>query len=230
MSDIVHETAVAEAREATLPHSADELGQAFLKALETKDFDGLEKLYKADVRFRATVPSGERLGKTSLEAAKWYRRWFGDSDFIQILHSDAAPLFNRFYMSYRLRLHDKDDGWRLIEQQAYCDVQDGQIADMWLICTGFSADPAFSKERRSGELQPPQPHLGGDIFYDAGSKGCAEGPMEEIARLLSPLAPGQTLEIYATDPSITADLSAWCRLSGHVLAQQDGHYFLIQHK
>lgn len=57
---------------------------------------------------------------------------------------------------------------------------------------------------------PPQPAslLGADSFYDAGDKGCAAGPLDEIAALMRRLAPGQTLEVRATDPSVAGDLPA----------------------
>ena len=104
------------------------LGESFLHALATQNYEGLEKLYQPAVRFRAIVPSGEREGKTAGEAVGWFRKWFGNCDTIQILQSTAGPVFDRLFLSYRLRLNDQEHGWRVIEQQAYCDVQDGQIA------------------------------------------------------------------------------------------------------
>ena len=68
-----------------------------------------------------------------------------------------------------------------------------------------------------------------DAFYDAASKGCAEGPLDEIARLLHQLLPGQTLEVRATDPSVAADLPAWCRLAKHELVTHEGDHYLIRH-
>jgi tRNA 2-thiouridine synthesizing protein A len=44
------------------------------------------------------------------------------------------------------------------------------------------------------------------------------------------LAPGQTLEIRATDPSVACDLPAWCRLAGHESVQQDGDRYLIRRR
>jgi TusA-related sulfurtransferase/precorrin-6B methylase 2 len=66
-----------------------------------------------------------------------------------------------------------------------------------------------------------------DSFYDAGDLGCAYGPLDEIAHRMRAMAPEQTLEIRATDPSVTADLRAWCRLRGHqFVAQQEDHYLI----
>ena len=70
--------------------------------------------------------------------------------------------------------------------------------------------------------------LGADTFYDAGDKGCAAGPLDEIADLMRRLAPGRTLEIRATDPSVAVDLAVWCRLTGHTLVTQEGDRYLIR--
>jgi len=73
----------------------------------------------------------------------------------------------------------------------------------------------------------PTATLGADTFYDAGDKGCGEGPIQEIAALMRDLEPGQTLEVRATDSTVRIDLPAWTRLTGHkVLKQQDDRYLL----
>ena len=72
--------------------------------------------------------------------------------------------------------------------------------------------------------------FGATTFYDAGDKGCGAGPLDEIADLMRPLAPGQTLEIRATDPSVAVDLAAWCRLTGHTLVTQEGDRYLLRRK
>ena len=74
---------------------------------------------------------------------------------------------------------------------------------------------------------PVTPIFGADQFYDAGDKGCAFGPMDEIAALMRKMSSGQTLEINATDPSVAFDLSAWCRMTGNTLVdQRDGRYLV----
>ena len=70
----------------------------------------------------------------------------------------------------------------------------------------------------------------GDAFYDAGDQGCASGALDAIADCMRRLAPNQTLEIRATDPSVTVDLGAWCRLTGHSLVMHAGDRYLIRHK
>ena len=68
-----------------------------------------------------------------------------------------------------------------------------------------------------------------DQRFDAGDKGCGEGPLDTIAGLLRKMQPGQTLAIRATDPSVAVDLAAWSRMAGHQLVDQQGSYYLIRH-
>ncbi len=72
--------------------------------------------------------------------------------------------------------------------------------------------------------------LGADAFYDAGEKGCAAGPLDEIADLMRHLPSGQTLEIRASDPSVAGDLAAWCRLTGHTLLTHQGDRSLLRRR
>ncbi|MEZ4770695.1 MAG: sulfurtransferase TusA family protein [Caldilineales bacterium] len=72
--------------------------------------------------------------------------------------------------------------------------------------------------------------LGADFFYDSGSKGCGEGPLDEIAGKLRRMQAGETLEVRATDPSVAVDLPAWCRMTGNALIDQQGDRYLIQRK
>jgi TusA-related sulfurtransferase len=74
----------------------------------------------------------------------------------------------------------------------------------------------------------PTSRIGADAFYDAGDLGCAYGPLQEIAQVVRGLAPGQTLEVRATDLSVAVDLPAWCRLTGHQFVTQQADRYLIR--
>ena len=80
------------------------------------------------------------------------------------------------------------------------------------------------------KAQPATAIFTADQFYDAGDKGCAFGPMDEIAAIMQAMLTGQTLEIHATDQTVSVDLAAWCRMTGHLLLEQQGSHYLIQHK
>ena len=102
----------------------------------------------------------------------------------------------------------------------------------------FRARKAANEEEWAAALAalscevPAQPAalLAADAFYDAGDKGCGDGPLDEIAAQMRRLMLGQTLEIRATDPSVTNDLPAWCRLVGHDLVRHEGDRYLIRRR
>lgn len=205
--------------------SADEkkviaLGQFFMESLAAQDFDQLQALFAPQVHFRALLPSRIREENTAEAAVGWLQRWFGKSDALQVLQSTADQVVDRLSLHYRLRVHDTD-GWQIIEQQAYCDVQNGRIADMWLLCSGFRSDLS---------VQAPPTHLSADAFYDAGEKGCTDGPLDDIAGWMRRMSSGQILEVHAAAPSVAADLPAWCRMAGHELVEHEGEHYLIRRK
>ena len=74
------------------------------------------------------------------------------------------------------------------------------------------------------------PIFNAERFYDAGDKGCADGPMDEIAAMIRQMDQGQRLEIFALDATVPVDLAAWCRMTGNPLVEQQGFHFLVQHK
>ena len=123
--------------EIIITKSLETLGQAYITALTTQKLESLKTIFGQQLRFRALVPRRLCEGQSTDEAIEWLRRWFGEADEIQVLQSSAAQVFDRLYLNYRLRVHDVINGWRVIEQHAYLIVQDGQIVDMWLLCSGF---------------------------------------------------------------------------------------------
>ena len=111
-------------------------GQAFLGALTRRDFAGLEACFAPDVEFRALVPSGVREGAGPPAAVAWLRRWFEDADLFEMQHTELALVADRLRISYRIRCR-KEGVWYLIEQQAYCVADAGQVSAMNLVCSGF---------------------------------------------------------------------------------------------
>lgn len=78
--------------------------------------------------------------------------------------------------------------------------------------------------------ETPTSIFGADAFYDCGNRGCGDGPLDGIVKIIRRLAPGQTLEVRAIEPSVAEDLPAWCRLSGHQLTEQKDDRYLIRRK
>ena len=116
--------------------------------------------------------------------------------------------------------------------------QSSSAANFGTLGINFRARKAANDEEWATALAalscevPTQPAalLSADAFYDAGDQGCAVGPLDEVAAQLRRLAPGQTLEVRATDPSVANDLLPWCRMTGHELITRDGDRYLIRRR
>jgi tRNA 2-thiouridine synthesizing protein A len=207
------------------------VAEQFLTALAQRDFEAIEGLFHRQVRFRALVPSTVRQAADAREATNWLRRWFGAANSLELLRSSTGALADRLYLAYRLGLHD-ENGWQVVEQQAYLSVAGGQIEDIAILCSGLRLDterqelPGEPESRERASLRSSR--FAADAFYDAGDKGCAEGPLEEIARRMRGMQSGQTLEVHATEPSVAHDLPAWCRLARHQLVRREGDHYLLR--
>ena len=65
--------------------------------------------------------------------------------------------------------------------------------------------------------------------WDAGELGCGELVLELRFRL-STLRPGDLFRLIALDPGASADIPAWCRMTGHTLVGIEHPVYLIQRK
>jgi TusA-related sulfurtransferase len=200
------------------------VGDEFIQALTQRDFGEMLALFGSPLRFRALVPRGIREANQPLGAVAWFRNWFEQADSFDFQDSTVSLVTDRLSMNKRIRMHD-EDGWQVIEQKAFCRVSGDQIQDMALVCSGFCLEgEAIQTERPTGERSAA------DAYYDAGDRGCAEGPLEEISGLVRSLQPGQSLQVHASDPSVAADLPPWCRLAGHEFEEQAQDQYLIRKK
>jgi TusA-related sulfurtransferase len=215
------------------------VGQNVLDALKARDFDRIRSSFHPQVEFKALVPRGIREGANPEEATAWLQQWFGDADEYEVLASSVDQVVDRLHIAYRIQLR-KPAGWRVIEQQAYCTLQEGLINTMRVLCSGFrpidedrdAADHSITQPIVCAVPAAPigQTTFQASAFYDAGTRGCADGPLDDIASLMRHLSAGQILEVRATDPSVAKDLPAWCRMTGHIYLRQEGDCFLIRHK
>lgn len=68
---------------------------------------------------------------------------------------------------------------------------------------------------------------GGEIAVsavcDGGDQGCGGGLLLLMQQAMKRLEVGAVLEVRSTDPGVSADLPAWCRMTGNeLLAEQEG--------
>lgn len=116
------------------------IGKRFVSLLVSQDFKEMAVLFQPDLRFRALVPRRLCEGQSAVEGIEWLTRWFGDADDIQVMETSIEKVFDRLYLSYRLRVHDVINGWRVIEQHVFAKVESNHINDIWLLCSGFRQD------------------------------------------------------------------------------------------
>jgi hypothetical protein len=124
------------------------VGTLFIRALISQDWTALQSCFEDEVQFRALIPSGFREASASDSAASLLSAWFRPADTLILLASEVHSLQDRLALSYRLRLHE--DQWYVVEQRAYCDVSDGRIQRMDLVCSGFRPDTVSEDEHPSG--------------------------------------------------------------------------------
>jgi hypothetical protein len=116
-------------------HESASTGQRFVAAIARRAWEELAACLDDAVQFRALTPDGLCSAEDRASAASYIQKWFGKPDQLTLLSSDVQPMHDRLHIRYRFRAHK--DQWYLIEQQAYCFVQDGKIQGMDLVCSGF---------------------------------------------------------------------------------------------
>jgi TusA-related sulfurtransferase len=177
---------------------------ALLDALSDRRFDGVEAMLAPEARFRALVPPGptERRGASSI--TQQLSQWFGSSEEFEVQEMNAEAVAGRVRIRYRFRLRPHpfvpESGWHVIEQQGYCDVADGKIAAVDVVCSGFRPEP----EEDLGMLH----------IFDAGTMGCADGLSAEFGHRIKAIAVGDVLTVVARDPAAKEDLPPLARMLG----------------
>jgi hypothetical protein len=110
-------------------------GKVLVATLAQQAWQELAACLDDAVQFRALIPSGLRTADDRASAASYFQKWFGDADELILITSLVQPMHDRLYITYRFRAHE--DQWYIVEQQAYCIVQDGHIKRIDLLCSGF---------------------------------------------------------------------------------------------
>jgi tRNA 2-thiouridine synthesizing protein A len=68
-----------------------------------------------------------------------------------------------------------------------------------------------------------------DVEWDAGDLGCGDLVLQ-LRFKMDTLEPGQVLRLVALDPGASADLPAWCRMTGHAMLAADHPVYRIRRK
>jgi TusA-related sulfurtransferase len=179
-------------------------GEAFVARLVDRDFEKLETCFHPQVRFRALVPSGLRERTGSADTVALLKSWFSEPNRMQLLQREVYLVSQRVRISYRFRELYSDGETEVIEQNAFCDVREGLIESMDILCSGFLPEP-------KGDAVADLPlHR-----FDSGDLGCGSGLPQEFRRQVSAIPVGHVLEVVTRDPSAKEDLPSLARLLGH---------------
>jgi hypothetical protein len=114
------------------------LGNAYVEYLSEKKFTNLAELFSDDIFFRALIPSSLITSNDSEEVAKRINNWFyvDDSEKYEILNSKVEVLVDCLHIYYKRFETYKGTPYH-VEQHLYCEVSDGKIEKLSLICSGF---------------------------------------------------------------------------------------------
>ena len=116
----------------------ESLGRDFAAALADKDFGRITALLDPQVDFRGLTPgrAWEASSATGV-VSDVLAQWFEDSDHIdELLEVESGAFADRQRVAYSFRGHNQD-GPFVVEQQVYFTEQEGRIAWMRVLCSGF---------------------------------------------------------------------------------------------
>lgn len=119
----------------TLPDAA--VAGAFVDALARRDFDAIGDCFSPAARMRALVPQRLRDETGPGAIAERFRFWYADLGEFELVESEVDAIADRVRIRYRVRGVDPEDGAVVQEQEGYATVDDGRIAAMNLVCSGF---------------------------------------------------------------------------------------------
>jgi SnoaL-like protein len=117
--------------------SSTAVAEQFLQALEARDFERIASCFVEVSRLRALVPTALREDEGSAAVAARFRLWVGELTDFTVTDTAVDDFVDRIHVRYRMRGIDPDDGAVTCEQQAYLTLEDGAIAAMNLVCSGW---------------------------------------------------------------------------------------------
>ena len=116
--------------------------RALLLGLLTQDFPAVRATLAPDAHLRALLPGGLREWRGADDVAGRFERWFGHTERFAAVASDVGEVGDRVRLRWRLRLEAErlGRGCFVVEQVAYCDASEQEIAHLDLLCTGYLAE------------------------------------------------------------------------------------------
>jgi len=119
--------------------TGSDLAHRFAAALATRDATALRSLFGSELDFRGLTPGRAWEADTpeALVDDVILGSWFAPDDVIERIESvQDGRVGTRIRIGYRLRVENAG-GTFTVEQQAFCDLTDGKITWLRLLCSGF---------------------------------------------------------------------------------------------
>jgi hypothetical protein len=109
---------------------------AMAAAVAERSAEQLAAALTDGVRLRALLPGGpiEEHGREAV--VELVGDWFADMDTVDLVESAGEAVADRLLIHYRLDLAQRGTRWALT-QTAICKVDDGRLATIDLLCSGF---------------------------------------------------------------------------------------------
>lgn len=170
--------------------------------LAGRRFEELRQLVTPGIRLRALIPPGPEERNGAEAVVQRLQEWFGWCDSIRVESVVAQPIVDRWLLAYRFEVGDGAPR-QFIAQQCICDVEDGRVSAIDLVCSGFRAAPAQVAD--------------GVHRFDAGDLSCVDGLAQEFRRQITAIPVGAVLEVVTSDPAAREDLPPLARLMGNTV-------------
>ena len=142
--------------------TGSDIVRRFTAALAARDPAALRSLFGSEVDFRGLTPGRVWEARTAdaLIDEVILGSWFEPSDVIQRIESvQAGRVGTRIRIGYRLQVENAG-GTFSVEQQAFCDLTDGMITWLRVLCSGFvpvaESDARATADSRDAQLKGRQ--------------------------------------------------------------------------
>ncbi len=212
--------------------TAEQQGEDWIRAITDRDFKQLSTICYPDVKSTLLLPKRIAQLESATDLIKEVEYWFGEYDFVQEEQSRVAMVGEKLAIFYRLRCK-VGGGAKIVEQQLYCNIRDGRIEQVRLICSGVQPELVSITSPLAGVLNASpteihasileRPHANALLEFKAnvGQGSTCAMLTPYIKSKLAGLSSGQVLEGHVDDITAKEDIEAWSRLSGNILLKMD---------
>lgn len=191
------------------------MGEEWIQSIIDRKIERLEQFCSPTISFQFLTPKRFVTLDTAADLVARFHQWFGKCTNFQVQARRIDAVGERLGIFYRFLLLE-DGIWYNIEQQLYCTIRDGYIAQLHLLCSGFQPVD------EDNETKPGVQDLLHDQLLELYT---ASSSVDSTCAVLTPMIraklremqTGQILEVRVDDPTARGDIESWSRLSGNEL-------------